>query len=113
VMQCPTCMTKLKPLFTGWYCPNDCDRNVTDYEDGSEFYYVGRVGEVNIGEIAFASTKESRLVCYDSLKQLKDNHLARWYSKYVYRVKAWNVVRRNSYCAAKKIEFVELVETNP
>ena len=25
-MFCPTCKVGMKPLFTSWYCPNDCDR---------------------------------------------------------------------------------------
>lgn len=25
-MLCPDCSTPLKPLFTGFFCPNDCDR---------------------------------------------------------------------------------------
>lgn len=23
---CPTCGTRQKPLFTGWFCPLECDR---------------------------------------------------------------------------------------
>ena len=26
ITQCSYCFTALKPLFTGLYCPNDCDR---------------------------------------------------------------------------------------
>lgn len=27
-MNCPTCSTSMKPLFTGFYCPKDCDKRV-------------------------------------------------------------------------------------
>lgn len=25
-MQCPTCKAQMKPLFTSWFCPSDCDK---------------------------------------------------------------------------------------
>ena len=30
-MKCPDCGTEMKPLATSVYCPNDCDRKVTEY----------------------------------------------------------------------------------
>lgn len=29
--KCPDCGTEMKPLATSVYCPNDCDRKVTEY----------------------------------------------------------------------------------
>ncbi len=32
-MKCPDCGTEMKPLATSVYCPNDCDRKVTEHID--------------------------------------------------------------------------------
>jgi hypothetical protein len=32
-MKCPDCGAEMKDLFTGQYCPNDCDRKVTEHID--------------------------------------------------------------------------------
>ena len=32
-MKCPDCGAEMKPLATSVYCPNDCDRKVTEYID--------------------------------------------------------------------------------
>jgi hypothetical protein len=29
-MNCPHCKSELKPLFTSYYCPNNCDKNAED-----------------------------------------------------------------------------------
>ena len=34
-MNCPTCGTKMKPLATSMFCPNDCDRKVEKETDPS------------------------------------------------------------------------------
>ena len=31
--KCPDCGTEMKPLATSVYCPNDCDRKVTEHID--------------------------------------------------------------------------------
>lgn len=34
-MNCPTCGTAMRPLLTGEFCPNDCDRPRVDSEESS------------------------------------------------------------------------------
>lgn len=34
-MNCPTCSTPMKPLFSGEFCPNDCDRTSAKVKEES------------------------------------------------------------------------------
>jgi hypothetical protein len=39
-VKCPTCQTQMKPLFTGEFCPNDCDRGAWDPKPCTRFKSV-------------------------------------------------------------------------
>lgn len=40
-MTCITCQSPMKPLFTGFFCPNDCDRKKTD-EQSMGWWVTGK-----------------------------------------------------------------------
>jgi hypothetical protein len=57
-MKCPDCGTEMKPLATSVYCPNDCDRIVTEYidpEKTEKIYYFDKFDPQKFGHNSLAS----------------------------------------------------------
>lgn len=40
MLTCPTCKGHMKPLFTGFFCPNDCDRTPRPLKSTDAFIHV-------------------------------------------------------------------------
>ncbi len=51
-MKCPDCGTEMKPLATSMFCPNDCDRKVTEHielEKTEKIYFLDRLPAQGVG----------------------------------------------------------------
>ena len=63
-IKCPECGAEMKPLATSVYCPNDCDRKVTEHIDPEK---TEPLWPVKPGQLSLLSWdgKSTPVVAYD------------------------------------------------